>query len=144
MKIINKKARFNYKIFEKYEAGVSLSGEEVKAVKRGSVDLGQSYGKVIDGEAFLINANISINKDSTKARKLLLHKNQITAISAKIKAKKLTLLPIRMYTKGRLIKVELALAKHKKKFEKRQSIKRKDIEKEIERELKNRVTTRGR
>ena len=142
MKIVNRKAKYNYKLFEKFEAGIVLSGGEVKSAKRGSVDLAQSYGKIIGGEAYLINANIPVegkkNYTPTRSRKLLLHKKQITAILSKIKAKRLTLVPTRMYNRGRLIKVEIALAKSKRTFEKRQALKRADIEREIERELKNR------
>lgn len=137
MKVFNKKAKFNYILHEKYEAGISLNGAEVKAVKRGSVDLSRSYGKIINGEAFLINANIAVGGASTRSRKLLLHKKQIESINAKIKAKKLTFVPIKMYTRGRLIKVEIALAKTKRNFEKRDSIRRKDIERDIERELRS-------
>lgn len=143
MKILNKKARFNYKLLEKYEAGISLLGAEVKAIKRGSVDLTRSYAKVIDQQIYLINAIVGIgdkNTASRRTRKLLLKKNQIYTISAKIKAKKLTLVPTKVYTKGRLIKVEVALAKAKRKYEKKEAIKRKDIEREIERELKDRKT----
>lgn len=137
MKILNKKAKFNYKLYDKFEAGVVLTGSEVKAVKGGKVDLTNSFVKIIGGEAFLINANIAVNgKDATKTRKLLLHKGELISIKTKIKAKKLTLIPTKLYTRRRLIKLEVALAKTKRKFEKRQAIKRKDIEREIERELK--------
>ncbi len=140
MKVNNKKANFNYKLFEKFEAGISLIGGEVKALRKGNVDLSQSFAKIVDGEVYLINANIPIEgkKDylPTKSRKLLLHKNQIISIQSKIKAKKLTLVPTKVYTKGRLIKVEIALAKSKRKFEKKEAIKRRDIEREIERELR--------
>jgi SsrA-binding protein len=136
MKIINKKARFNYNLFEKYEAGISLNGKEVKAFRKGSVDLGQSYGKIIDDEAYLINANFSVDTDQTRTRKLLFHKKEIVSILTKIKAKKLTFVPTKMYTKGPKIKVELALAKAKKKFEKKELLKRRDIERDAEKELR--------
>lgn len=140
MKRINKKANFNYELFDKFEAGISLLGVEVKELRKGSIDLSRSYAKIIDGEVYLINANIPVpgKKDyqSTRSRKLLLNKNQIISIQSKIKAKKLTLVPTKVYTKGRLIKAEIALAKAKRKFEQKEAIKRKDIEREIERELK--------
>ncbi len=139
MKIYNRKARFNYNLFDKYETGISLVGGEVKAVRQGSVDISQSYAKVINGEAFLINANIPVagkkDYDAQRTRKLLLHKKELVSIESKIKAKKLTLVPVKVYTKGRLIKVEIALAKSKRKYEKKESIKKKDIERDIEREL---------
>ena len=138
MKIINKKARFSYKLFEKIEAGISLTGQEVKALRRNSADLGNSYAKIINNEVFLINANISVsnnNGNPTRTRKLLLHKKQIDSLSSKIKAKRLTLVPTKLYNKGRLIKIELALAKSKKKFEKKAILKKRDIEREIERSV---------
>lgn len=142
MRIINKKARFNYKLFERYETGVSLLGAEVKAIRRGNVDLSQSYAKIVDNELFLVNANIPVagKKDykPTRTRKMLLHKKEIVSIKSKIKAKKLTLVPAKLYTKGRLIKAEVALAKAKRKFEKKELLKRRDIEREVERELRDR------
>lgn len=140
MRVINKQAKFNYKLFDKYEAGISLLGAEVKVVRKGNVDLSRSFAKIIGGEAYLINANIPVagkkNYDSARTRKLLLHKDEIVSIKTKIKAKKLTLVPTMLYTKGRLVKAEIALAKTKRKFEKKEAIKKKDIEREIEQELK--------
>ena len=141
MAIINRKAKFNYQLFEHVEAGVSLLGREAKAIRNQRGDLSNSYAKIINGEAFLINANIPAdtngNYDARRTRKLLLHKSEITSILSKIKAKKLTLVPIKLYTKGRLVKVDLALAKPKRKFEKKEAIKKKDVERELEKELKN-------
>jgi SsrA-binding protein len=140
MRIFNRKAKFNYKLLETFEAGISLNGGEVKAIRRGNVNLSQSYAKVIGDEIYLINANIPVegkkDYDPTRARKLLLHKDEIISINAKIKAKKLTLVPTKVYTNRKLVKVEIALAKSKRKFEKRQAIKKKDIEREIEREVR--------
>lgn len=138
MQITNKKARFDYRLFDKYEAGVSLTGAEVKAIRAGHVDISQAYGKIINGEIYLLNASFTGEGVShpTRTRKLLLHKKQIISILTKIKQKKLTLVPTKLYTKGRLIKAEIALAKTKRKFEKKEAIKRKDIEREIKRELK--------
>lgn len=140
MKAINKRAKFDYKLLDRYEAGITLLGGEVKAVRKGSIDLSHAYAKLIDGEIFLINTNIPVegkkNYDSTRTRKLLLHKDEIVSIKTKIKQKRLTIVPTKVYTKGRLVKVEIALAKAKRKFEKKEQIKRKDIEREIERELR--------
>ncbi len=148
MKTINKKANFNYKLFERFEAGIALNGGEVKAIRKGSADLSQSYAKIINGEVYLINASIPVEgkKDyqPTRSRKLLLHKSEIDSIQSKIKAKKLTIVPVKLYTKGRLIKVQIALAKTKRRFEKRQSIKKKDVEREIERELRGDKDNRDR
>ncbi len=140
MKVFNKRARFDYQILEKFEAGVSLSGGEAKAVRTGHLNLTNSFAKIIGDEAFLINANIPIQgaKDynPTRSRKLLLHKKEIYGIKAKSKAKNLTLVPISMYTKGRLIKIELGLGKSKKKFEKKEELKKRVQKREIEKEFK--------
>lgn len=142
MKIINKKAKFDYKLFDRFEAGIELLGGEVKEAKLGKIDLSNSFAKVINNEIFLVNANIPIEgkKDynPTRSRKLLLKKNEILSIETKIKAKKLTIVPTKVYTKGRLVKMEIALAKTKRKFEKRETIKKRDIEREIEKELRGR------
>ena len=142
MKIINKKAQFNYILLERLEAGIVLEGSEAKALRISGVDLSNSYAKIVGGQAYLINAIISIKgkKDynQTRTRKLLLHKDQIISILSKVKAKKLTLIPTKLYNKQRLVKLELALAKPKRKFEKRQALKKKDIEREIAQELGNR------
>jgi SsrA-binding protein len=142
MKVINKKAKFNYKLFETYEAGIVLKGSEAKALRTNGVDLANSYVKIISGEVYLINANIQIpgkiDYNPTRSRKLLLHKDQIISIATKIKQKRLTLVPTKIYSKGNLFKVEVALAKSKRKFEKKESIKKKDIQREIEAALKSR------
>jgi len=141
MRIINKKARFNYNLLEKFEAGISLIGAEAKALRIRGADLSSSFAKIIGDEVYLINVNIPVEgkKDynPTRSRKLLLHKDQIISLQSKIKAKKLTLVPTKIYNKNRLVKVEIALAKSKRKFEKKEAMKKKDIEREIEKELKD-------
>ena len=142
MYIFNKRAKFDYELEkDRIETGVVLSGGEAKAIRTGHLDLSQSHARVVNGEIFLINANIPVQGatkyDSTRMRKLLLHKKEIISISTKLKQQKLTLVPVRMYTKGHLVKCELALGKSKRKFEKRDSLKRKDIAREIEKEFKN-------
>jgi len=136
----NRRVKFNYLILEKFEAGIVLEGGEVKSIKTGQIDINTAHIRIIDGEAYLINASIPVagkkNYSPTRTRKLLLHKNELVSIQVKIKAKKLTLVPVSVYTKGRLVKVKIALAKAKRKFEKRQKIKKRDIERDIERELK--------
>ena len=136
MKVLNRKAKYNYRLIEKYEAGIVLTGDEVKAVKHGEVDINKAYVKAIRNELYLINANFNKPGD-TGTRKLLLHKNEIISILTESKAKRLTLIPTKMYTRGRLIKLEFALAKSKKGYEKRDLIKRRDIERDVERELKD-------
>lgn len=140
MRITNKRARYDYRLFDKYEAGVSLTGVEVKAIRGGRADISSAYAKIINGEIYLINANIQAkgakDYDPLRTRKLLLNKGEIVSIQTKIKQKKLTLVPTKLYTRGRLIKAEIALAKAKRKFEKKEAIKKKDIEREIAKELK--------
>ena len=144
MKVFNKKANYEYTLTDdRYEAGISLLGAEAKAIRTGHLDLGQSTARILNGEIWLINANIPAaqppkNYNPTRLRKLLLHKNQIISLITKMKQQKLTLVPTKIYNKGRIFKVGLALGKYKRKFEKRQSIKKKDIQKEIEQELKSR------
>lgn len=142
MKIFNKRAGFDYQLTgEKVEAGISLLGSEAKFLREGRGDLSQAFVKIIGGEAYLVNANIPAagiqNYDATRSRKLLLHKKQILALSTKAKRQKLQLVPVSLYTKGRLIKLELVLGKPKRKFEKKEAVKRRDIGKELARELKN-------
>jgi SsrA-binding protein len=143
MRIINKRVNFLYKLEpERVEAGISLSGGEAKAVRTGHADLSQSTARVLNGEVYLINTNIPVegakNYVSTRSRKLLLHKLEILSLVTKAKQQKLTFVPLKLYTKGRLIKLELALGKPKAKYEKKEAIKMKDIERELEREFKNR------
>ncbi|MCX6706417.1 MAG: SsrA-binding protein SmpB [Candidatus Woesebacteria bacterium] len=136
MKIFNKKAGFNYEIEEgtRTEAGLSLSGGEAKSIREKHADISDSLIRILSNEAYLINANIPVlgaKLDPTRSRKLLLHKNELISIATKVKQKKLTILPISLYNKGRLIKLELALGKPKKQFEKRETIKKRDIEREL-------------
>jgi SsrA-binding protein len=139
-RIINKKARFNYNVLEEIEAGIVLTGAEVKAFRRGAVDMGNSYARFVGNELYLLNTNFAVENTAdinpTRSRKLLIHGKEIVSLSAKIKAKSLTFVPVAMYTRGRFVKVSLGLAKPKKKFDKRKTIKEKDIKRDIERELK--------
>lgn len=141
MRIINKKAPFEFEIREKFEAGINLLGAEVKAVKLGHADLTGSHVRIMGSEAYLINAQVFPYKyarpesyDERRTRKLLLHKQQIISLKSKLDGQNLTLIPIAMYTKGTLIKLELALGKGKKQFEKKEAKKKKDIQRELERE----------
>ena len=144
MRAVNKKASFAYILDpERVEAGLQLTGGEARAVREGHVDLSRSLVRILNGEAFLINANIPVagakNYNSTRSRKLLLHREEIISISTKIKQRKLTIVPTRVYNKGRLIKLEFALGKPKRKFEKKEAIKKKDISRDIEAQLKDRL-----
>lgn len=143
MKIFNKRARFEYELTgEKVEAGLSLRGAEAKAIRENRADLSQSHVRIMGTEAFLINANIPVpgmqNYNPTAIRKLLLHKGEILSLVTKSKQKKLQIVPIVMYNKGRLIKLELELGKPKRKFEKKETLKKSDIKRDVELEFKNR------
>lgn len=135
----NKKAYFDYQILETFEAGIALSGQEVKSVRLGRIDLRASYVVIQKGEAWLLNAsiapyqpkNISTDYNPTRSRKLLLHKKEINSLIGKSREKGLTLVPLKVYTKGAQIKLEFALAKGKKQFEKREKIKKREIERTI-------------
>ena len=143
MRIINKKALHNYHILEHLEAGIVLSGSEVKSIRAGRIDLGQSYVKILGDEAYLVNANIprynqasDKNYDATKSRKLLLHKDQIHSLIGKTSGSKNTLVPISIYEKNNRFKVEVGLGKSKKEFDKRRVIKEKDHIRRIAQELR--------
>lgn len=142
MKITNRRALFDYQISEKFEAGINLYGAEVKAVKLGHADLTGSFVKIIGSEAYLINAKIFPYRytrpegyDEKRTRKLLLHKKEIIALKSKTEGANLAIVPLSLYTKKGLIKVELALGKGLKKYEKKEAIKKKDIQREMEEEL---------
>lgn len=137
MKIFNKKVNFDYELFDRLEAGVVLSGAEVKSLFLEQATLDQAYIKTIGNELFLINAHIHPYKfadvekiDPKRTRKLLLHKKELLALQNKMKQKNLILVPVSWYNKGRQIKLEIALAKGKKKWEKKEAIKKKDLERE--------------
>ncbi|PIU28821.1 SsrA-binding protein [Candidatus Woesebacteria bacterium CG07_land_8_20_14_0_80_44_9] len=141
MRIYNKKAGFNYKLEDKFEAGISLTGGEAKSIREKHADLSNSVCRIIGREVYLINANIPVagaKYEPTRTRKLLLHKDEILAIATRAKQRKLTLVPVALYNQGRIFKLEIALGKAKKKFEKRESIKKKDIERELETEFRAR------
>lgn len=134
----NRKAKFDYDIHETIEAGIALTGAEAKAVRAKKVDFLGSYAKPVGREILLINLHIGVEGDENarRSRRLLLKKSEILKLTIKIKQQKLTLIPLSLYTNGRLIKLELGLAKGKKQFEKRAQIKKQDIERDIEEEFK--------
>ncbi|MFZ3301495.1 MAG: SsrA-binding protein SmpB [Microgenomates group bacterium] len=141
MQVLNKKASFEYELTpEKVEAGVVLKGIEAKSFRDGRVDISQSHVRIMDGEAFLINANIPAGDikgyEPTRMRKLLLHKNQIVSLSTKMKQKKLQIVPVSMYNTDSRIKLELVLGVPKRKFDKKESIKKHDVQRDIDRELR--------
>jgi SsrA-binding protein len=141
----NKKAFYDYHIEEKYEAGISLLGTEVKSLRAGKANLKESYVIIKDGEAFLFNCHISPyshgninNHEPLRTRKLLLHKKEIAKLWGKISQQGLTLIPLKIYFKHGRAKVEIGLAKGKRQYEKRSSVKEKEAKREIERHLKSR------
>ncbi len=140
----NKKARHEYFIEETIEAGIELSGTEVKSVRQGKVNLVDSYASIKNGEIFVKQMNISpfeqgniFNRDPLRDRKLLLHKKEILKLNSQIQQDGYSLIPISVYLKGSLVKVSLAVAKGKKLYDKRADIAKKDARRNIERTLKN-------
>ena len=145
MKIINRKASFDVQILDRFEAGITLLGAEVKAVRAGHADLSGSFVKIIGSEAYLVNAKIfpyeyarPETHDPKRTRKLLLHKKEIISLKSKMDTQNLTIVPVSLYTTSQRIKLELALGKPKKKIDKRRDLKQKTINRDIEEALKNR------
>ncbi|MBW1972072.1 MAG: SsrA-binding protein [Deltaproteobacteria bacterium] len=139
----NKKAWHDYFITETYEAGISLTGSEVKSLREGRVNLSDGYVKVKRDEAYLYNVHISPyskarkeDQDPRRIRKLLLHKREIRKISSKMDERGMTVIPLNLYFSKGKAKVEIGLAKGKKKYDKREAIKRKTMERELARGLK--------
>jgi SsrA-binding protein len=140
----NKRGRFNYEITDTHEAGVMLSGAEVKSVRKGQISLKEAFGTVRGNELWLTNAHISPYKpagnkdyDPTHTRKLLLKKSEIVKLIGAVQATGMTLVPLKIYDKNGKIKVELGVGKGKKKYDKRESIKLREQNREIERAIKN-------
>ena len=145
MKLIanNKKAYHDYFIEEKYEAGISLAGTEVKSLRMGRCSIKEAFIRIEHDEVFVYNMHISpyekgniFNKDPLRVRKLLLHKSEINKLAGQIKMKGYTLMPLKVYFKGSLVKVEIGLARGKKLYDKRQDIAKKDAKREAERDFK--------
>src|SRR3989304_8081245 len=144
MRIFNRRARHKYQILQKVEAGIVLTGAEIKSIRAGRANLSESFARIKDGEVYLFNAHINPWMGSQKfanerrERKLLLHKKQILAWQGKMAGGNLTLVPLSIYIKGNLAKVELCLAKNQSKFDKRAALKKKAVERDVQRELKAR------
>ena len=139
----NPKAKFDYQILETYEAGLVLSGQETKATKQKKISLKGSYVVIRDNEAWLLNATISPYQNNTsddykptRTRKLLLHKKEIESLIGKSKQKGLTLVPLRVYTKHNKIKLEFGLARGKRQYDKRDTIKERESKRKIQRALR--------
>lgn len=140
----NKRARFDYEIIEEIEAGVELSGFEVKAARTGKMRIAGAHAIIRGGEAYLVGAEIAPYQPGNEPKdyepgrtiKLLLHRQEIAKLTGKIQERGLTIVPIKVYNKSRKIKILLGLAKSKKKHDKREKIKERDVKKQIERNLK--------
>lgn len=143
MEILNRKAKYNYQIFETVEAGIVLTGTEIKSLRLGKANIKDSYARVKNNEIFLINMHISsydngniFNHDETREKKLLLHKKEILKFRDKIKLEGYTIVPLKVYLKNGKAKVLVGLAKGKKNYDKREDIKKRDIERSIRARLK--------
>jgi len=140
---VNRRARFDYIIEEKYEAGLVLTGGEVKSLRDGRANLKDSYGRVEKGELVLLNAHINnyepahyFNGDPTRTRKLLMHKKEIMRLMGKVQEQGLTLIPLRLYFKKGRAKVELALGRGKKLYDKRATIREREVKRDIARAMR--------
>jgi SsrA-binding protein len=143
--IDNRRARHDYELLERFEAGIVLTGTEVKSLRDGRVTLGQAFGDIRGGEVWLVGAEIATydqgniaNHQPDRERKLLMHRGEISSLLGKVREKGLTLIPTRMYWKDGRVKVELALARGKHTIDKRRDIATRDAKRQIERELKSR------
>lgn len=143
MEILNKKARYDYFIEDEYEAGIVLKGTEIKSIRKGSANLKDSYAIVKNNEVFLLNMFISqysegnrFNHEETRTRKLLLHKKEIKKIKYKLEIEGYTLVPIKLYFSNNKAKILLGIAKGKKNYDKRETIKKRDQEREMRKVIK--------
>ncbi len=143
MEINNRNANYNYEVLETYEAGIVLRGTEIKSIRAGKANLRDSYATVKNGEVFLLNMHISqyeeaslFNHDETRTRKLLLNKKEILKLRDKIALEGLTLIPLKLYFKENKAKILLGICRGKKNYDKRESIKKKDLEREMKKNYK--------
>jgi SsrA-binding protein len=141
----NRRARYDYELLDRYEAGLVLTGTEVKSLREGRASLAQAYADLRDGEVWLVNASIATydqgniaNHEPERPRKLLLHKREIASLIGKVRERGFTLVPTRLYFKDGRAKVELALARGKERHDKRSDIARRDADRQIKRALKSR------
>ncbi len=144
MEIINRKARHDYFIEEEYETGIALTGTEIKSVRAGNCNIRDAYGIIKNNEVFLLNMFIGeykegniFNHEETRTRKLLLHKKEIKKIKNHLEVKGLTLIPLKAYFKGKNLKILLGVCRGKKNYDKRETIKLRDINRDVKKNLKN-------
>lgn len=140
----NRRARYNYELLEFYEAGIELSGTEVKSMRQGKANLADSFARVEDGQMWLYNCHVSpydhgnrFNHDPIRRRRLLLHRREIQKIKARMQEKGLTLVPLKMFFKRNWVKVDLALARGKHLYDKRESIAKRETKRQLDRLVKN-------
>jgi len=143
IEINNRKAKYDYEILDTIEAGIVLTGTEIKSIKNGMANLKDSYAIIKNGEIFLLNMHIShyeqgniFNHDETRTRKLLLHKKEILKLNDKVSMLGYTLVPIKLYFKKNKAKILVGIAKGKKNYDKREAIKKKDIQRDIDKQMK--------
>lgn len=144
MEILNKKASFDYEILDTFECGIVLKGTEIKSIRLGKANLKDSYGIIKNNELFILNMHISeyeqgniFNHEETRTRKLLMHKKEILKLKDKLELEGLTLIPLKLYFKSNKAKILLALSKGKKNYDKREAIKKKDMQRQLAKDLKN-------
>lgn len=144
MEILNRKARHDYFIEDTYEAGIVLTGTEIKSIRVGNCNIKDCYGIIKQGEVYLLNMFVGqykegniFNHEETRSRKLLLHKREIIKLQKSVEEKGLTLIPLKLYFKNNKLKVSLGVCRGKKEYDKREAIKNRDIQKEVARNLKN-------
>ena len=143
MEIQNRKARYEYEILETFEAGLVLKGTEIKSIREGKANIKDSYGIIKNNEAYILNMHISpyeqgniFNHEETRTRKLLLHKKEILKLKSKLEIEGLTLIPLKVYFVKNKAKLELGLARGKKIYDKRETIKKRDVERQIQKDYK--------
>ena len=146
----NRKARYEYEILDTFEAGIALLGTEVKALRAGKASLGDSYADIRRGEVYLINAHIGAYEQAGRAnapplrdRKLLLHRSEISRLEGRVVERGLTLIPLRLYFLNGRAKVELALARGKRRYDKRQAIRQRENERDLQRTMRGRGRPRS-
>ena len=141
---VNRKARFSYEFLDQFEGGLALTGAEVKAAKKGSIDMKGSYLSIEQGELWVKNMHIGKygpagpqpDYNPLRTRKVLVHRKELKLLQEKSQSDGLTIVPVRVYTKGDLVKIEFAVARGKKNYEKRDSIKKRDVERRMKEEMK--------
>lgn len=143
MEILNRQARHNYFVDDVYECGIVLKGTEVKSIRDGKCNLRDSYALIRNGEVFIVNMFVShykegniFNQDETRSRKLLLHKKEIRKLNEEVKLKGLSLVPLKLYFVRDKVKIELGVCRGKKNYDKRESIKQRDLQREVNKNIK--------